>query len=78
MAQRKTLPKDVELMEKMFGKLTDIWNDLEEWCSQNCPYECCCKQFAGGCSIQTVKSVANWGQRVMMRETTIVKKAAKE
>lgn len=76
MTQKKPLPKDVELMEKMFGKLTDIWNDLEQWCNQNCPYECGCKQFAGGCAIQTMKSVSNWGQRVIFKETQIQKKAS--
>jgi hypothetical protein len=72
---RKSLVKDIELMEKMTDKMTDVWNELQEWCDSNCPYNCSCRQFAGACSIQTLKSVANWGWRVMLDETTNQKKA---
>lgn len=75
MMEKNPLASDIELMEKMSSKSMEIWNDLTEWCADNCPYECSCKDFAGACTIQTIKSVANWGHRVILTEIQNQKRA---
>ena len=72
--ESQPLRNNIELMQKQMDKLNDIWLDLCDWCTENCQHECTCKAFAGACAIQTVKSVANWGQRVMFNEIQNQKK----
>ena len=66
--------KDTQMMDKMIQKLINIHNDLTEFCHDECPYITDCEDFAGACAVQTVKSVANLGWRVLIDQKQIAEK----
>lgn len=78
MSRKKSLDKkDVEMMDKMISKLIGVHNDLDEFCRLECPYITNCEDFAGACALQTVKSVANLGWRVLIDQKKIIEKGSR-
>lgn len=68
--------KDIVLMNKMTEFIIGIHSDIVYFCLEKCPYISNCKDFTGACAIQTVKSVANWGWRILIEQTSILERAA--
>ena len=67
--------KDIALMHKMIEFILGTHNDFVAFCNEKCPYVSACNDFVGACAIQTVKSVANWGYRILIEQKSIVERA---
>lgn len=78
MEKRKPLDeKDIGLMDEMIQFLIGVHNETVDFCDKKCPYFSSCEDFAGACAIQTVKSVANWGWRILIEQKNILEKGKK-